>query len=121
VRGMANLPVIPVPVGVRFQPVDTAEVAHRLVELTRGEPAGLVPDLAGPRVYEMRELVRSYLAAANRRRPILPVRLAGRTYRAMQAGANLSPDRAVGVRTWEAFLSERIGRPDAAAAVGPAR
>ena len=112
---MAKLPVIPVPAGLRFQPVDTAEVAHRLVELTRGEPAGLVPELAGPRVYEMRDLVRGYLAAANRRRPILPIRLAGRTYRAMRAGANLSPDRAVGLRTWEDFLAEQIGRPLAAA------
>ena len=50
---MAKLPVIPVPAGLRFQPVDAGEVAERLVELALGEPAGLVPDLGGPRVYRM--------------------------------------------------------------------
>lgn len=48
-RQLAKLPVVPVPSGSRFQPVDADEVAARLVELTLGEPAGLVPDLAGPR------------------------------------------------------------------------
>ena len=46
---MAKLPVIPVPAGFRFQPVDAGEVAARLVELTLGKPSGLVPDMAGPR------------------------------------------------------------------------
>jgi uncharacterized protein YbjT (DUF2867 family) len=47
-RAMAWLPVIPVPAGVSFQPVDTGEVAARLVELALGQPAGLASDLAGP-------------------------------------------------------------------------
>src|SRR5204862_3314163 len=46
---MAKLPVIPVPAGFRFQPVDAGEVADRLVELALGAPAGLAPDIAGPR------------------------------------------------------------------------
>ena len=50
-RQLAKLPVVPVPAGFRFQPVDADEVAARLVELTLGPPAGLVPDLGGPRVY----------------------------------------------------------------------
>jgi uncharacterized protein YbjT (DUF2867 family) len=107
VRQMTKMPVVPVP-GVRFQPVDTGEVADRLVELTLGAPAGLVPDLAGPRVHEMRELVRGYLRARGKHRPILPVRPPGEAARAVRDGANLAPDRAVGHRTWEDFLAERI-------------
>src|SRR5215211_8523076 len=49
-RQMARLPVIPVPSGFRVQPVEADEVAARLVELTLGEPAGLVADMGGPRV-----------------------------------------------------------------------
>ena len=90
---MARLPVIPVPAGFRFQPVDAGEVAARLVELALGTPAGLVPDMAGPRVYEMAELVRGYLRARSKHRPILPVRLPGKAARAFRAGANLAPDR----------------------------
>jgi uncharacterized protein YbjT (DUF2867 family) len=107
---LARLPVALVPAGVRVQPVDAREVADRLVELALGEPAGLVPDLGGPRVYGMDELVRGYLRATHRRRPILPIRFAGRAYRAMRAGANLTPERAVGRRTWEDFLAERVFR-----------
>src|SRR3989442_15981513 len=55
-RQMARLPVIPVPPGFRFQPVDAGEVADRLVEIALGTPGGLVSDIAGPRVYGMAEL-----------------------------------------------------------------
>ena len=111
VRQMARLPVIPVPSGWRFQPVDTGEVAARLVELALGAPAGLVPDLGGPQVYEMAELVRSYLRARHRHRPVLPVRVPGKAARAFRSGANLTPDRAVGRRTWEDFLAARTTSP----------
>jgi uncharacterized protein YbjT (DUF2867 family) len=106
VRQLARLPVVPAPVG-RFQPVDTDEVAARLVELALGEPAGLVPDMGGPRVYTVAELIRGYLRAAGRRRPILPIRMPGRAARAVRAGANLTPEHAVGKRTWEEFLAKR--------------
>ena len=105
---MAKLPVIPVPAGFRFQPVDAGEVAARLVELALGTPAGLVPDMAGPRVYSMAELVRGYLRARRKHRLIVPVRLPGKAARAFRAGANLAPERAVGHRTWEDFLAERV-------------
>lgn len=108
VEQMAKLPVIPVPSGVRFQPVSTGEVAAQLVELALAEPAGLVPDIAGPRVYEMKELIRSYLTARGKRRLLVPARLPGKAARAMRAGANLAPDHAVGQRTWEDFLAERL-------------
>jgi uncharacterized protein YbjT (DUF2867 family) len=107
---LAKLPVIPVPAGVRFQPVDAGEVAARLAELALGEPAGLVPDLAGPRVYGMAELLRGYLRARGQHRLLVPVWLPGQAARAFRAGENLAPDRAVGQRTWEDFLAERVRR-----------
>jgi uncharacterized protein YbjT (DUF2867 family) len=107
-RPMAKLPVIPVPAGFRFQPVDTGEVAARLAELALGTPAGLVPDMAGPRVYSMADLLRGYLRARGKHRLMVPVGLPGKAARAVRAGANLAPERAVGHRTWEDFLSERV-------------
>jgi uncharacterized protein YbjT (DUF2867 family) len=101
---MARLPVIPVPAGFRFQPVDAGEVAGRLVELALGAPAGLVPDMGGPRVYGVADLVRGYLRARGKHRLVVPVRLPGKAARAFRAGANLAPERAVGHRTWEDFL-----------------
>jgi uncharacterized protein YbjT (DUF2867 family) len=107
-RQMAKLPVLPVAAGVRFQPVDAREVADQLVELALGAPAGLTPEMGGPRVYEMADLLRGYLRAVGKRRPIVAVPLPGKAARALRAGANLVPDRAVGRRTWEEFLAERV-------------
>jgi uncharacterized protein YbjT (DUF2867 family) len=108
---LARLPVLPVAAGFRFQPVDAGEVAARLVELALGRPAGLVPEMGGPRVYGMAELLRGYLRARGKRRPIVPVWLPGRAARAVRAGANLAPDRAVGRRTWEELLADRVSSP----------
>jgi uncharacterized protein YbjT (DUF2867 family) len=109
VEQMAKMPVIPVPSGFRFQPIDSGEVADRLVELALGEPSGMVPEIGGPRVYEMAELVRSYLRAAHRRpRPTVSIPMPGGAARAFREGANLAPDRAVGRRSWEDFLAERL-------------
>jgi uncharacterized protein YbjT (DUF2867 family) len=107
VRQLTKLPVVPVP-GVRFQPVDAGEVADRLAELALGAPAGLVPDLAGPRVYAFGDLVRGYLGARRKHRAIVPVRAPGKAARALREGANLAPERAVGRRTWEDFLAASL-------------
>lgn len=110
VRKMALLPVIPIPGGVRCQSVDAREVAARLVQLTLGEPAGLVPDLAGPKVYGLGELSRGYLRARGRHRLTVPVRMPGKAGRAYRAGDNLSFEGTdLGRRTWEEFLAERVG------------
>ena len=42
----------------------------RLAELTLGKPAGPVPDMGGPRTYRVADLLREYLRATHRRRPI---------------------------------------------------
>jgi uncharacterized protein YbjT (DUF2867 family) len=105
VKAMAKMPAIPVPSGMRAQPVDSGEVAARLVELALDKPAGLVPDIAGPRVYGMDELLLSYLHAIHRNRALIPMPLPGNAARAVRNGAILAPDRAVGHRTWEEFLA----------------
>jgi uncharacterized protein YbjT (DUF2867 family) len=108
-RKMAKLPVVPKPGGLRFQPVDSREVAARLVELALGAPAGRVPDLAGPKVYRIDELVRGYLDAAGKHRPMLPVRVPGKAGRAYRDAANLSLDNADrGTLTWEDYLAAHV-------------
>jgi uncharacterized protein YbjT (DUF2867 family) len=106
---MARMPVMPIPSGFRFQPVDAGEVADRLVDLAMRAPGGHVADIAGPQVHEMPTLVRGYLRAAGKHRLIVPMRLPGKAAAAYRQGANLAPDRAVGRRTWEEFLADRGG------------
>jgi hypothetical protein len=56
----------------------------------------------------MAELLRGYLRARRKYRLLVPVRLPGKAARAVRAGANLAPGRAVGRRTWEELLAERV-------------
>jgi uncharacterized protein YbjT (DUF2867 family) len=109
VEGMSKLPMIPVPAGWRFQPIDAAEVADRLVELALGAPAGLVPEIGGPRIYEMADLVRSYLRVSGKRRLIVSMPMFGGAARSFRDGANLTPERAVGRGTWEDFIADQQG------------
>ncbi|MET8129452.1 SDR family oxidoreductase [Streptomyces sp. NPDC005065] len=107
---VARLPVMPLPAGVRLQSIDTGEVADRLAELAVAGPAGRVPEMGGPEVRELPELARAYLRATGKRRPLVPVPLAGKAYAGYRRGGHLTPRRAVGKVTFEEFLTERCCR-----------
>ena len=108
VTQMAKLPVIawsrPASVSSRSTPTRWP----RLVELALAHRPASHPTWAG-RAYAMADLVRGYLRASGKRRPILPVRIPGKAAHA-PGKANLTPDRAVGSRTWEDFLAARSRR-----------
>ena len=109
VRTMAKLPVLPAPGGLRFQPVDSRDVAERLAELTLGEPQGLVPDLVGPKVYSLAELARDYLRTTGKHRLSLPIRVPGKAGKVYRAGGNLTLTGAtVGTHTWEEFVAAQV-------------
>ena len=105
----ARLPVLLVPRGFRFQPVEVSEVAARLAELASGPPAGRAPDLGGPQIRPVGDLARSYLRASGRRRALLPVPLPGAAAAAFRRGGNLVPEHAAGRVTFEDFLGSRFG------------
>lgn len=105
---LAKPPVMLLPAGISDQPIAVAEVADRLTGLALAAPAGRVPDMGGPEVHTLAELVRAYQRATGRRRPLLNVPLAGKAYRRLQAGGHLTPERAVGTGTFEEFLAERF-------------
>src|ERR1700736_851330 len=116
---MRRLPVIPQPPGVSSHRVDAGEVAARLAELALDTPAGLVPDMAGPRGDGMADLLRGYFQATGRHRTFVLVRLPGQPARAVRAGAILAPERAVGRRTWEEFLAEAMTIKQDRAGIAP--
>lgn len=95
---------------MRSQPIDAAEVAAELVQIALGDARGLEPDLAGPREENMADLVRRYLAATARTRPVLQVPLPGAWGRSMRDGTLLARDGARrGLRTFEEWLSVGAG------------
>lgn len=101
---VSKLPLMPVP-GFRFQPIDEAEVGLELAALAQAVPAGIAQEMGGPEVREAIDFARIYLAATGKTRKLLPLKVPGATYRAYRAGGNLTPDRAVGKRTFEDYLT----------------
>lgn len=77
---------------MRCQPVAAVEVAEALVELALGDPRGLAPELAGPEVLEMVQMVKQLHRARGGRRPVLGVKLPGKAGTAMATGALLPTD-----------------------------
>jgi uncharacterized protein YbjT (DUF2867 family) len=107
-RMAAKSPVMPLPAGWRFQPVDVREVGERLARLALGEPVGRAPDFGGPQVREFGDLARSYLAMVGKRRPIVPIWLPGKVFHAYRSGCQLAPEHASGTITFEQYLREEL-------------
>jgi uncharacterized protein YbjT (DUF2867 family) len=89
---LSKAPVAFVPRGSRFQPVDVGDVAERMTELVIGPPAGRGRELGGPHVESMADLMRAYLVAARRRRPLIRVPLPGKVGAAFGVGNLLLTD-----------------------------
>ncbi|GAA0377096.1 nucleotide-diphosphate-sugar epimerase [Acrocarpospora corrugata] len=108
VQGMTRMPVAPVPMGWSVQPIDTGEVADRLVQLALGAPAGHVRDMGGPQVIPLRQLVNMYLHASGRRRVLVPIWVPGKMAGAYRAGLHLAPANKTGRITFEEFLAVNV-------------
>ena len=108
-RMLAKPPVMVLPSGLRFQPVDVRDVGERLAGLALGEPIGRAPDFGGPQARALEDLARSYLAIVGKRRPIVPIRLPGKVFGGLRAGGLLAPEHASGTITFEQYLRQQVG------------
>lgn len=99
----ARSPLMPIP-SLPFQPIDIGEVATRLAGLAAAEPAGRVTDMGGPQILPMHDFAHTYLQLTGRRRAMLPITLAGKTFRAYRDGGHLTPEHAAGKVTFEEYL-----------------
>lgn len=113
----ARLGLLPVPRGVRFQPIALADVARALVDAAEGTPPGggvpgPGPDattvtIGGPEVLDARKMAQAWRAAHGSRRPVVGVPLPGPLGEFFRAGRNLVPDHRYGTLTYRAWLRER--------------
>ncbi len=100
-----KLPVVPILQGMKFQPIAPVEVAARLVAVAAGSPTSRIDEMGGPQIRSLHDITRAYLRATGSHRPTVPVLyLPGKAARAFRQGANLAPDHAEGVITWEDYL-----------------
>jgi uncharacterized protein YbjT (DUF2867 family) len=83
------------------------------VDLAVGQPTGRVPDLVGPQVLSFADVVRGYLTATGRRRPVASVWMPGigEIRRGALLPAVTEPSRQ-GTRTWTDFLENALAVAD---------
>jgi len=102
--------VLPVPKTFRFQPIETDEVAERMVGYAPNGPSGKLPDIGGPEVLTFGEIAKAWQRARGKRRPLVNVPVFGATARGFKAGYNCTPEHAEGKVTWEQWLEGKYGR-----------
>ncbi|WP_210505788.1 SDR family oxidoreductase [Naasia sp. SYSU D00057] len=99
-----RLPVLIVP-SVRLQPIAEEDLAVRLADLATAAPVGRAADVGGPEVRFAPELAERWRVATGTKRRIVPLRLPGRLFAALDASANLVPGEPYGTRTFEDYLT----------------
>jgi uncharacterized protein YbjT (DUF2867 family) len=107
-EGLTKLPLIAfVPFNLKIQPIETGEVADRMVASIEAGPGGHLPDIAGPKVQRTAELARAWLKARGRRRLMLPLPLFGKTATGFRQGLNTAPSNAYGRITFSEWLERK--------------
>ena len=103
-----TLPLIAtVPFRWQFQPVDTRDVARRLLEVVSRDPAGMLPDFGGPEVRDLQSLARSWLAARKSTRRLVNLPLPFKFSRQFAEGRLLCPEHRDGKITFEQYLTSK--------------
>lgn len=81
---------------VRFQPIDTRDVAAHLVPMIERGPAGRVDDIGGPAVLGHDDLGRMYLTSRGSRRRVVSLPVPAGIIAGFKTGANLVPANPIG-------------------------
>lgn len=106
--GMSKLPRLAmVPFDWKFQPVDTTEVAARLVDVVTAEPAGMLPDFGGPEVRDFKSFATSWLALRKPDKRLVNLWLPFKFSRQFAAGRLLCPEHMDGTVTFEQYLARK--------------
>jgi uncharacterized protein YbjT (DUF2867 family) len=94
---------------MRTQPVAAREVARHLARLALGPARNMAPELAGPRVEQLVDMVRRLLRARRQRRLLLPVRVPGATGAAMRGDGQLPIGEGLrGSQTFDEWLAQNV-------------
>ena len=110
-KAFAGLPrIAAIPFAWQFQPVDTRDVAARLVHVAGQEPQGILPDFGGPEVRTFKSLADSWLHARHMTRRVVNFSPPLMFSRQVAEGKLLTPDHKDGTITFEQYLIRKYGK-----------
>jgi len=110
-HSVERLPIAPLPLDFRFQPVSTTDVAARIAELISGEPLGRAPDFGGPEVLTLGEMTATWRAARSAPRRPVRIPLPGTIAGDFRQGLNTCPSHRDGTQTWAQYIAEYSDKP----------
>ena len=99
-----------IPFAWQFQPVDTRDVAARLVDATAGGPVGRLQDFGGPEMRTFKTLAESWLKARQLNKRLVNMPMTIKFSRQVAEGRLLSPGHMEGKTTFEQYLVRKHGR-----------
>ena len=85
-----------VPKAFKFQPIETGEVADRMVEYSAQGPSGRLPDLGGPEVMKLGEMAEAWKKATGDGKPLVNLPMMGGLADGFKKGYNCTPEHAEG-------------------------
>lgn len=99
---------INIPASLRFQSVDTAEVANLAAFLVLSRPCGLYPDVGGPEVRSFDSMVESFLKQGKIDKRLNPIQTENERHNLFRSGVNLCPDNKFGKISFENYLEREV-------------
>ncbi len=97
---------ITIPASLRFQPVDSSEVADLAASLSLSSPRGLYPDVGGPEVRTFDSMVESFLTRAGIDKRVQTIYTDNVRHNLFRSGVNLCPGNKFGKTTFEDYLEQ---------------
>ena len=110
-KPLTRLPITFLPTDFRFQLISPTEAARATFQAVQSGHSGHLPDVGGPEVATLGELVSPWLAARSERRAIVRLPLPGQVADTFRKGYNTCPDHRYGKITWLEWLEETYGSP----------
>jgi uncharacterized protein YbjT (DUF2867 family) len=98
-----------VPKAFKFQPIETGEVADRMIELAEKGPSGRLPDIGGPEVLKFGDMADAWKKATGDGKPLVNLPMMGGLADGFKAGHNCTPEHAEGKMTWAVWLEGKYG------------
>jgi len=106
-HSLTRLPIVPLPGDVQLQTIDPGEAGDYVVQCINNDKIGRLPDLAGPEVWRLRDMVLPWQTACDMDKPIWDINIPGKISAGFRAGYTTAPERSYGKVTWMDWLARR--------------
>lgn len=107
VKPLTRLPMALLPTDFKFQTIAPVEAARSVLEAVQAGPGEMFPDVGGPEVFTLGDMLRPWLAARGERRWVARLPIPGQVGDGFRQGFNTVPGNRYGKITWQEWLAEQ--------------